>query len=370
MVQEILKIRMDGMRNLCIILLAFVLTGYGCAPSLETQRRSIALSVSMDEVYIESALQTKADEVTSVLARPYSGTPSVGNPFDVALWLSYTAGSYSHRPELPQYIPCAVTSEYTSTNPTDVKCDGQLVLYPIQSDDNYPTVGDDVYCVGFHPSTGWGDLTETPVNSASHVINGSEDLMFADQLKGSYVDNFTDQTFKHLTTWVKMNLSATSKKAAEIWGEVTDLEIVSPDSEVVIGFSEAVDTPSTVSYSGEPAGFDLALMNNKLSITNKTFGQAFCAPPARVVKNAAGKYEYSEESGGELGYIVRVKTSNLPEKEVFVELKKEDMTAISNAQYAIGKLFVMTLHFNDVAVVEGVCTLRQWDDQISDIYLK
>ena len=86
------------MRNLCLILLAFVLTGYGCAPSLETQRRSIALSVSMDEVYIESALQTKADEVTSVLARPYSGTPSVGNPFDVALWLSYNAGSYSHRP--------------------------------------------------------------------------------------------------------------------------------------------------------------------------------------------------------------------------------------------------------------------------------
>ena len=91
---------------------------------------------------------------------------------------------------------------------------------------------------------------------------------------------------------------------------------------------------------------------------------------AKVVKNAAGKYEYSEESGGKLGYIVRVKTINLPEKEVFVELKKEDMTAISNAQYAIGKLFVMTLHFNDVAVVEGVCTLRQWDDQISDIYLK
>lgn len=358
------------MRNLDIILLACLLLGYGCTPSLETQRHSIALSVAMDEASIEGILQTKGNDGSSVSAKPYAGNPSFNSPFAIALWLSYNVGSYSHNPVLPQCLPCATTAVYTSSSPTDVKYNGQLVLYPIQSDDNYQTVGDNVYCVGFHPSTGWGDLTETPVKSACHVINGSEDLMFADQLKGSYADNFSHQTFKHLMIWVKINISATSMKAAEVWGDVTDLKIVSPNSEVVIGFSEAMETPSSVSYSGAPAVFNLSLLTNKLSITNKTYGQAFCAPPAKVVKNGAGKYEYSAYSEGNLGYIVRVKTSNLPEKEVFVELKNEDLTAISNAQYAIGKLFVITLHFNEVAVVEGVCTLRQWDDQISDIYLK
>ena len=355
------------MRNLGLILLAFILLGYGCAPSLETQRRSIALGVSMDEVFIESALQTKADEGDLVKASPYAGTPSSDNPFDVALWLSYSAGSYSHNPGLPQYIPCATTSVYTSPYPTDVKWDGQLVLYPIQSDDNYSAVGDDVYCVGFHPSTGWGELTADPVESASHVINGSEDLMFAEQMKGSYSENFKNQTFNHLLTWVKINLSATSLNAAEVWGDVTELKIVSPNSAVQIGFSE---TSSAVSYSGESADFTLALLNTKLSVTVRTYGQVFCAPPAKVAKNAAGKYEYSAEAAGNLGYIVRVKTKNLPEKEIFVELKDEQLKPITSAADAKGKLFVMTLHFNEVAVVEGVCTLKQWDDQISDIYLK
>jgi hypothetical protein len=52
-------------------------------------------------------------------------------------------------------------------------------------------------------------------------------------------------------------------------------------------------------------------------------------------------------------------------------LKEEDnVTMIESAEYAVGKLFVINLRFNDIAVVEGVCTLKQWEDQSSDIYLK
>ena len=58
-------------------------------------------------------------------------------------------------------------------------------------------------------------------------------------------------------------------------------------------------------------------------------------------------------------------------KEVFVELTKEDgQTAVTDPADARGKLFVITLHFNEMSVIEGVCTLRQWDDQSSEIYLK
>ncbi len=338
-----------------------------CSDKFETERRAITMCVDLPEVFADVKSSSAEDKVNAVAI---NGIPSEG--LSVSLWYSYELGKYQNSPEQPQYIPCFTTVTYNNYNRVPVKTDEQnSLLYPIAADANYSdTDNGNVYCVGFYPDSGWSSSSEGSTSKTAHDINGSDDLMFADQMKGSYSDNFSNQTFSHLTVWLKINLSATSMKAAEVWGDVTDLVVVSPNREVMINFAETEGDSSSVSYSGDPVDFNLALLNNKLSITNKTFGQAFCAPPAKVVKNDAGKYEYSTVSEGELGYIVRVKTNNLPEKEVFVELKNEDMAAISNAQYAKGKLFVITLHFNDVAVVEGVCTLRQWDDQISDIYLE
>lgn len=361
------------MRRLYAISLMCILLGYGCAPSMEPQRRSIALSASPEDVFIDGAVESKAGG--SVSADPYTGSPSISNSLDASLWFSYEAGSYSHNPASPQNLPCATVVSYESSEPADIRHEGQLILYPIPVDENYAVVGDDVYCVGFSPSTGWGELTASAVSSAGHAINGSEDLMFADQMVGSYSDNFAPQTYRHLLTWIRINMSTTSLKAAEIWGDVESLEIVSPNNMLSVDFSnslqDGVPQASTIGYSGGPEGFHLALpANSSLNVTTKLFGQAFCAPPASAALNGSGEYEYLTDDSGELGYIIRVKTKNIPQKEVFVKLKKEDnITLIESADYAVGKLFVVNLHFNDIAVVEGVCTLRQWDDQNSDIYL-
>lgn len=362
------------MRRLYAISLMCILLGYGCAPSMEPQRRFIALNASLEEVRIDGTIESKAGG--SVSADPYTGSPAVSNSLDAALWFSYDLGSYSHNPASPQNLPCATSVSYDSHAPVDIRQDGQLVLYPVPVDANYAEVGDEVYCVGFSPSTGWGELTASAVSSAGHAINGSEDLMFADQMIGSYSENFGSQTYRHLLTWIRINMSTTSLKAAAIWGDVESLEIVSPNRTLTVDFSnslqDGVPQASTVGYSGGPDDFHLALpANSSLSVTTKLFGQVFCAPPAPAVLNGSGKYEYLTGDSGELGYIIRVRTKNIPQKEVFVKLKKEDnVTLIESADYAIGKLFVVNLHFNEIAVVEGVCTLRQWDDQNSDIYLK
>jgi hypothetical protein len=182
---------------------------------------------------------------------------------------------------------------------------------------------------------------------------------------GSYSANFGAQEFEHLLTWVKINMSATSLKAANVWGEVKSLSIVSSKNQVQVAFSNQTVTeddveklaPAVIEYTGESGEFPLALPDDKrLSITTKTFAEVFCAPPA------------SREPAGPLGYTLKLSTSNMAEnqiKEVFVELKKEDDSADAR-----GKLFVITLHFNELSVIEGVCTLRQWDDQSSEIYLK
>lgn len=344
---------MIGMRNLFAILSLCAILGWGCTPSLEPQSRAIALGVTLDKVVTENSLQTKADG--NVKAAPYTGTPSAGNTLDVALWFSNTPGLYSHAPVAPTYLPCATTASYSSSTAMDIKTlDGNILQYPIAGEGQ---TAQNVYCVGFHPASYWG----TPGSYASHVINGSEDLMFAEQMAGSYSESFPAQTYSHLLTWVKINLSASSVEAAEVWGKVTDLTIVSPDQNVIIALPSGTPGKSTITYSGDdlPLQLNLIPANKELSITTKTFGQAFCAPPAAGGPN------------NKLGYTIRVKTENLEEKEIFIELKKEDnSTAIPNPEYAIGKLFVINLRFNDIAVVEGVCTLKQWDDQSSDIYLK
>lgn len=357
MAQETLKTKMLYMRNLQIILLMCFIFTYGCTSKIEPQRRSIALNAALGEVLVESNLQTKAS------ADPYTGVPTQQNPLEVALWFSYSPGSYSHAPQAPQYLPCATTVEYTSSALTDISWNGNILQYPIETDANYNTGIEKVYCIGLHPYDGWGELTTNPVTSVQHDINGSEDLMFADQMVGSYKINFRPQTFEHLLTWVKINLSAASLETAGVWGDVEYLKIYSPESIVKISFSnepEADSTPqaSVVSYTGGQNELQLELPDDKsLSITTRTFGQAFCAPPV--------------EKDGKFGYTVKVKTSNVSEKEIFVDLKKEDnVTPVSDAGYAIGKLFVINLHFDEIGVVKGVCTLRQWDDQNSDIYLK
>ena len=344
---------MIGMRNLFAILSLCAIVGWSCTPSLEPQSRAIALGVTLDKVVTENSLQTKADG--NVIAKPYTGTPSTENTLEVALWFSNTPGSYSHAPVAPTYLPCATTASYSSSTAMDIKTlDGNILQYPIAGEGQ---TAQNVYCVGFHPASYWG----TPGSSASHVINGSEDLMFAEQMAGSYSESFPVQTYSHLLTWVKINLSASSVEAAEVWGKVTDLTIVSPDQNVIIALPSGTPGKSTITYSGDdlPLQLNLIPANKELSITTKTFGQAFCAPPAAGGPN------------NKLGYTIRVKTENLEEKNIFIELKKEDnSTAIPNPEYAIGKLFVINLRFNDIAVVEGVCTLKQWDDQSSDIYLK
>lgn len=316
------------------------------------------MCASLGDAVLENSLQTKAGEGGLVKAVPFAGTPSGNNILDVALWFSNEAGKYSHNPAAPTFVPCATTASYTSSTPMDIRTGGNLLQYPIPASG---ASADDVYCVGFHPGSGWGAPTDgTPVTSAVHAIDGSTDLLFAEQMAGSYSNNFTTQTFNHILTWVKINLSATSLSAARVWGDVEELTIVSSKSSVQIAFSQTLTDASSVTYTGGEAEFSLSLPDGengkKLNITTKTFGQAFCAPPA-------------SNSSGNLGYIIRVKTQNMPQKELFVPLMNEDNTTpVASADYAVGKLFVINLHFNEIAIVEGVCTLRQWDDQNSEIY--
>ena len=355
----ILLINVYAMRILSAILVFISFVCCGCSDFLIPKRSAITMSINMDGMGLEVDSSTKGGD-GMVSANPYTGTPSGNNPLAVGLWYSYSPGTYSHNPEAPQYIPCITSAVYNSTGSIDIRTGSNILQYPVPADKNYSSTNDgNVYCIGFYPNSGWSqpDPVTNVATSTNHIINGIEDLMFADQMVGSYTANFEAQTFSHVLTWVKINLSATSISAADVWGKVTELEIVSPNSNVQVDFSQNAAESSVVGYTGDPVVFPLRLSYEKLGVTSKTYGQAFCSPPA-------------VNSSGKLGYTVNVKTETMDvAEEVFVELKKEDgYTEVTDPAYAKGKLFIINLYFNEVSVIEGICTIKQWDDQSSELY--
>lgn len=366
------------MRKFRIIYVFITLLCCSCSDTLESERRAITMCVDLPEAFVE----VKSDEKAQ--ADAINGIPSTG--LTASLWYSYKLGEYSNAPSQPQYIPSATEVTYTSSNRVPVKINNNSLLYPIDSDENYADTGNgkgngNVYCVGFYPSDGWDfPNNENPWSSATHSINGSEDLMLADQMIGSYAKPFESQRFDHLLTWVKINMSTTSVGGSQVWGPVTSLKICSPYSTVTVTLSkEMEDDPKkegpkqrTLEYSGDSEELDLNLQNTILNLTSKTFGQVFCSPPARAIMTDDG-YKYVPDNYSEpqtaFGYIIKVVTEKIGEKEVFVELKNTVNVPVESSDAAIGNLYVITLHFQDIPVVEGVCTLKQWEDQNGDVYL-
>ena len=369
------------MRKFRIIYVFITLLCCSCSDTLESERRAITMCVDLPEAFVE----VKSDEKAK--ADAINGIPSTG--LTASLWYSYKLGEYSNAPSQPQYIPSATEVTYTSSNRVPVKINNNSLLYPIDSDENYADTGNgkgngNVYCVGFYPSDGWDfPNNENPWSSAAHSINGSEDLMLADQMIGSYAKPFESQRFDHLLTWVKINMSTTSVGGSQVWGPVTSLKVISPHSSVTVALSDETEVDDTgksvpkkrmLRYMDSSKELDLSLNYDTLKVTSKTFGQVFCSPPSKASINSEGKYEYvsAEDTESEpkgFGYIIKVKTENVEEKEVFVELKNDKNEFIDKAEDTIGKLYVITLHFQDISVVEGVCTLKQWEDQNGDVYL-
>lgn len=333
-----------------------------CSKLDSPQRRAIQLSFASDDLIVE----TKAD------ADAYTSAPSSENPFKADVWFSLLKGQYKHAPsENPELsIPARIPITFTSTGATDaIFIDGGVnknLLYPL---DPEAKTQSSVYCVGLYPAyidagTNWTNESnnEGTGTKFTHTINGSQDLMYADQIEGSYSNNFEPQSYKHLLTWVKINVSATSSEAAGVWGQVEEISIGSRKSEVSVEFNESEDTE--VTFSGDTLAIEANEVTTKnpngLSIIGQNVASVFCSAPYTQDPNTTN-------SSDPLGYWITVKTTNLAEsKSVFVPITWTD----ENDKNAIGKLLLINLYFNEVAIVSGVCTLQYWEATSEDLYLE
>lgn len=311
------------MRYAVVITAAAALLLTACSGRLDnpSDGTRIGLRAGIDEVEV----------TTRATAAPYEGsTPSSSNILDASVWVSTSSSSFenSGTPGNLASLPLHTEIRFNSTG----------LVYPVSDVLLYPDPGT-VYCVGLYPfsASAWTWVTTEGVTSASHAINGEDDIMFAPKVSGTKAEPISDPlAFTHQLTWIKINVVAESNNAIGMWGNLTDITVTSPFDTYTVNLSNG-----SSSCHGSPADINAFSGSEALQITTNTLGSVFCAPAA--------------------SYSISVTAGSIT-KNLTVELKGTDGITPVSASEAKGKLFVITLRFNNINIIDASCALVPWDD--------
>ena len=199
---------------------------------------------------IDRRIYLKAQvENASVQSRvPYELTaPTLVAPLEVDVWASTTENKFEGGKDNGSNGTVSYHTTARFTNAQEQLLDD--VIYPKENT---------VYFVGMHPQ-GW---TTTDGTSASYVFSGKDDVMFVPQIEGKYAENATPDywptlTFKHLLTWLRIEMAAESEAVRDAWGKVTKLTVKSRNKVTVDLSRTYVDkkhddgADATVNFTGE-----------------------------------------------------------------------------------------------------------------------
>ncbi len=274
-----------------------------------------------------------------------------GDPLKAAVWFRKAGGGYDETPAPGDttYLPAHTNVEFNGLTP---------VLY---GTDNlkYPADNSKVYCVGMYPATGWTQSDDN--KTISRPINGEEDLMFAREIEGSWDNHFPAQDYKHLLTWIKINICASSHDAIEEWGTIKQITVNSAstvkvdllnDDYIYEGNEQQIET---ISKDGEPI---------TLSTTNHEVGSVFCSPKTKYTVTVTSVNKNGEEITKSVDMTLNIITTTVTDGQYI-----DEITTVTDPAEAIGRCFVFSLYFTPYSVISGVTTLNSWDNQNEDIYL-
>ena len=187
-------------------------------------------------------------ENASVQSRvPYELTaPTLVAPLEVDVWASTTPNKFEDGKANGSDGTVSYHTTARFTNAREQLLDE--VIYPPQNT---------VHFVGMHPR----EWKTTDGTSATYIFDGKDDVMFAPQIEGKYAENAAQEkwptlTFKHLLTWLRIEMVAESEAVRDAWGKVTDITIKSK-CQVAVDLNktyvekkhDAAD--ATVHFSGE-----------------------------------------------------------------------------------------------------------------------
>lgn len=293
----------------------------------------IALSASIDEIKDEVSRASAVDVKT--------GISTAG--LTAGIWFSNEIGKYPKvdEPVGPTYIPYRSTTMYEEGVPTTVYVDQETMTNPL----SYPLSGagnGNVYCIGLYPADNW--TCDDPYTFAEHEITGYHDIMFAEQQQGSWQYPFQKQKYKHLLTWLKIEVRAKGHDAIIHWGKLKNISITSPQSKTKITFATTVGGKSTVEYTGDAKSITAWDTEAELSVRPTNAGSVLSAPATK--------------------YTLVISTEHGGEKSVEIELKDEETgDPVAKESDAVGKLYIINLCFTPFDEINATCSLVPWTEQ-------
>lgn len=303
-----------------IVLIAACLVTASCSERLKSDADSrIGLRAAISEM----ELTTRA----AITAEAYRGTiPSATRPLNADVWFSSDSGIYEDRSNPDETTPpCRSTANFVSGDVTYPADDVQFV------DTDTPA-----YCVGLYPLGAWSANIDG--TGASCAIDGTHDIMFAPEVSGNWSARMTPMTFYHQLTWIKVCVCAYDFDAITSWGAVTEISIENPSDALTVDFSTGA-----VSQTGSSETLTAFDGSCTLKIVSQMTGSLFCAPAT--------------------SYSVTVKSESMPAgKTVTVPLENIDGTT-PTVENVTGKVYVLTLHFHSLTMIEATCTLADWEDE-------
>ena len=326
---------------------------WACTEHEEVLAESISLSAEVNDVKLTSR--------TSDYAAPVSG-----EELDALVWLSLESGKY------PESLPNDASEEWKElAQETNIPAHRKIhyrsgqASFPDATTESdrprYPTNGEtNVYCIGLYPykeNEGWealpGDTT------AVHAITGYDDLMFAPEISGNWNAHFGKQKFRHLLTWLKVCVCATTTEAGSNWGKLKKITLKNVPDSVTISFRVPEPPEPTEPKPKYPLHGIMSPSQKKsdVDILDNIDGIDL----GIVVQDAASIFCYPQDEY----YLSIVCGENNVTKDI-----KIDLSSLSTTGYdsRAGLQYVLTLYFSPFNVVEGVCTLKEWNAQNEDLY--
>lgn len=346
-----------------ILSLLLILCFIACTDDAEVQvQDSVSISLpARVEPYINIGGPTRVSNVDDTA---YRGVNPKDNPFHAKICFSFTDGIYANSPQAPTYLPIHTNIFFNQNTP----------VFPDKyygNDLKYPTDDRDIYTVAFYPQDTEGNtwnISETDHKTATHVINGSQDLMYAPQIKGNRIYPFPSQTFHHLLTWLRFCVRATTAEAINNWGPVEYIRIKTL-TQANIDLSKPLvnlndNERNAVTYSDN----DNDETNNLIDIYVDTDSEPM-PDDKKVTLTTTFAQAGSVMCAPSTTYTLYIKTKNYPEeKTINITLNDINNNPINDTESTRGKLFVVELEFHPFNVVESVCVLNDWEAQDEDLF--
>lgn len=334
-----------------------------CTEQLDINRTDNTISLRAEVENVMPTTRSSEDD-TQNYAKPVAD-----NNITATVWFSTVQGKFPEGPkDESTNIPGHYVINFEGEKPVfpNVDDESKRPRYPIPDNDGKVQ---DVYCVGFYPSTdpstdpstGWKYIEGTGdenSSKATHNITGFDDLMFAAPIRGNWNNHFQRQKFTHLLTWLKVCVCATTTEAGNYWGKLKKISLVDVPSGLQINDlskmqtsyenvnKKVILTSSDISSTGDSYSPDI--FNNTagidLGINIQDVGSIFCYPQSE--------------------YKLRIECEN------GTVTKKIPLRPLSGSEigFPAGMQYILTLYFHPFNVVEGVCTLNAWDAQNEDLY--